>query len=293
MTTLAGGATPTAIAAGLFDSYALLPSGILYAWGQNGLGQLGDGNETATLSQEAVSLPPGSTVTDLGTDSSSSDELALATLAPSVTTTSLTASIVSPVYGQTETLTATVTGSDGGGSVDFEEGTSSLSGCSAVALTASGSNFQARCTTTTLVAGLNTLKAAYSGDSASLGSTSSNLGITVTPAPLTITASSQAAVYGTAPVAVTASYAGFENGDTATSLTTQPTCSTSASASSHVGNYATSCSGASDPNYSINYANGEVAVGPAPLSIAASSTMMTYGGSVPDGHPHLHGLPER
>ncbi len=290
VTPLAGGATPTAIAAGLFDSYALLPSGTLYAWGQNGLGQLGDGNLTATLSQEAVSFAPGSTVTGLATDSSSSDELALATPAPSVTTTSLRASITSPVYGQTETLTATVTGSDGGGTVDFEEGTSSLSGCSAVALSASGSNYQAQCTTTTLVAGLNNLKAAYSGDSTSLSSTSANLGITVTPAPLTITASSQATVYGTAPVPVTASYAGFENGDTATSLTTQPTCSASATGSSNVGNYATSCSGASDPNYSINYANGEVAVGPAPLSIAATSPMMTYGGAVPSVTPIYTGF---
>ncbi len=281
ITTLAGGATPTAIAAGLFDSYALLPSGTLYAWGQNGLGQLGDGNKTATLSQEAVSFAPGSTVTALATDSSSSDYLAIATPAPAVTTTSLSPSIASPVYGQTETFTATVTGSDGGGTVNFEQGTSSLTGCNAVSLTASGSNYQAQCTTTTLVAGVNDLAAAYSGDSGSAGSNSSTLALTVTPAPLTVTASSQATVYGIAPVPVTASFAGFENGDTATALTTQPTCSTSESASSHVGNYATSCSGASDPNYSINYANGEVAVGPAPLSIAASSPMMTYGGSVP------------
>ncbi len=169
MTALAGGATPTAIAAGEFDGYALLPNGTLYAWGQNGLGQLGDGNKTATLSQEVVSFAPGSTVTALGTDSSSSDEFALATPAPSTTTTSLGASITSPVYGQTETLTATVTGSDGGGTVDFEEGVSSLSGCSAVALAASGSNYEAQCTTTTLATGANNLTAAYSGDSESAG----------------------------------------------------------------------------------------------------------------------------
>jgi len=281
VTNLAGGATPTAIAAGLFDSYALLPGGTLYAWGQNGLGQLGDGNKTATLSQEEVTFAPGSTVTTIATDSSSSDFLAMATPAPAVTTTSLSPSIASPVYGQTETLTSTITGSDGGGTVDFEQGTSSLTGCSAVSLTASGSNYQAQCTTTTLPAGVNDLVAAYSGDSGSAGSNSSTLAITVTPAPLTVTASSQATVYGSAPVPVTASFAGFENGDTATSLTTQPTCSTSESASSHVGHYPTSCSGASDPNYSITYANGVVAVGPAPLSIAASSPMMTYGSSVP------------
>ena len=55
------------------------PSGTLYVWGRNGLGQLDDGNLTATLSQEAVSFPPGSTVTMLALDSSSSDQVALAT----------------------------------------------------------------------------------------------------------------------------------------------------------------------------------------------------------------------
>jgi hypothetical protein len=40
------------------------------------------------------------------------------------------------------------------------------------------------------------------------------------------------------------SYAGFVNGETAASLTTQPTCSTTATSSSPVGSYPSSCSGA-------------------------------------------------
>ena len=58
--------------------------------------------------------------------------------------------------------------------------------------------------------------------------------LTVTPAPLTITADNQSKVYGAALPTLTASYSGFVNGDTAASLTTQPTLTTTATAASHV-----------------------------------------------------------
>ena len=57
---------------------------------------------------------------------------------------------------------------------------------------------------------------------------------TVTTAPLTITANNQTKVYGAALPTLTASYSGFVNGDTSASLTTQPTLTTTATASSHV-----------------------------------------------------------
>jgi len=101
------------------------------------------------------------------------------------------------------------------------------------------------------------------------------------PLPLVITASSPTKVYGAAVPAVTASYSGFVNGDTAASLTTQPTCTTTATASSPVGNYPTSCSGAVDANYTITYVPGTLTVTPVPLTITASSPTMSYGGSVP------------
>ncbi len=58
--------------------------------------------------------------------------------------------------------------------------------------------------------------------------------LTVTPAALTITANNQTKIYGAALPTLTASYAGFVNGDTSASLTTQPTLSTTATAASHV-----------------------------------------------------------
>ena len=52
---------------------------------------------------------------------------------------------------------------------------------------------------------------------------------------------------------ITPTYAGFVNGDDASSLTTAPTCSTTATSSSPVGSYPSSCSGAVDANYTISY----------------------------------------
>ncbi len=106
--------------------------------------------------------------------------------------------------------------------------------------------------------------------------------LTINPAPLTVTASSGSFIYGGTPPAITATYSGFVNGDTYLSLTTQPTCSTTAKSTSHVsGNpYSSSCSGASDSNYMISYLPGTVTVNPAPMSITASSGSFTYGGTV-------------
>ncbi|MGD0881340.1 MAG: MBG domain-containing protein [Acidimicrobiales bacterium] len=288
--TLPGGATPTAIAAGLYYSAALLPSGSMYTFGENDLGQLGNGTTNNAESPVEVSAPANSTFTGLATDSSSTHTLAIDVPNQATTTTTLSPSVTSPVYGTAETLTATVSGSDGGGSVSFMDGATALSGCSSVALSASGSNQQATCTVSTLTAGVSDLTAVYSGDGASLGSTSSVLALTVTPAPLTVTASSDTETYGIAPAAITASYSGFVLGQSSSSLSTLPTCTTSATASSPAGTYSSSCSGAADPNYSISYVAGNVVVAPSPLSIAASTGSMTYGGAAPTITPTYSGF---
>src|SRR5271166_2029227 len=93
------------------------------------------------------------------------------------------------------------------------------------------------------------------------GLTSPNYAITfagaklvVTPASLTITANNQSRVYGQPNPPLTVYYQGFVNGDTATSLTTQPTVTTTATNASPVGTYQITASGASDLNYTIAYA---------------------------------------
>ena len=55
--------------------------------------------------------------------------------------------------------------------------------------------------------------------------------LTVDAAGLTITANNQTMVYGSELPVLTASYSGFVNGDSSASLTTQPTLTTSATAS--------------------------------------------------------------
>ncbi len=77
-------------------------------------------------------------------------------------------------------------------------------------------------------------------------------------APLTITASSPTMTYGGTAPTITAGYSGFVNGDTSSSLTTPPTCSTTATGSSPVSapTYPSSCSGAVDSNYTMSYVAG-------------------------------------
>jgi hypothetical protein len=86
--------------------------------------------------------------------------------------------------------------------------------------------------------------------------------VTVTPAPLVITASSGTMTVGGTVPTITPSHSGFVNGDAAASLTTAPTCVTTAISSSPVGSYPSSCSGAVDPNYDISYVPGTVTVTP-------------------------------
>ena len=140
------------------------------------------------------------------------------------------------------------------------------------------------------MSGTYTVTATYSGDSNYTGIAGSDDTAYVGPAPLVITASDASMTYGASAPAITATYNGFENGDDPTSLTIQPSCSTAATSSSPVGNYTSSCSGAYDPNYTISYVQGSVAVGPAPLTVTASNGQMTYGGGAPAISPSFSGF---
>ena len=105
--------------------------------------------------------------------------------------------------------------------------------------------------------------------------------LSVNAAALTITAVSTSKLYGAALPALSASYSGFVNGDTASSLTTAPALSTTATAASPVGGYSITASGAANPNYSISYASGTLAVNAAALTITAVSTGKLYGAALP------------
>ena len=86
-------------------------------------------------------------------------------------------------------------------------------------------------------------------------------------------------VYGASVPGLTASYSGFVNGDTAASLATPVTLSTSATSSSPVGTYAIQASGATSANYQITFVNGTLTISQASTTTAlvASVNPSVYG----------------
>jgi hypothetical protein len=83
---------------------------------------------------------------------------------------------------------------------------------------------------------------------------------TVQKATLTITASSATILPGHLFPSITPSYSGFLPGDSPSSLTTLPTCGTTATPSSAPGFYTTSCSGAVSTDYTFVYDPGTLAI---------------------------------
>ena len=105
--------------------------------------------------------------------------------------------------------------------------------------------------------------------------------LTITSAALTITANDQTRTYGAANPALTVSYSGFVNGDTAATLSTAPTVTTTATTASGAGTYPITASGASSSNYAISYVNGSLLVAPAPLTITANNQTKAVGAANP------------
>jgi hypothetical protein len=103
----------------------------------------------------------------------------------------------------------------------------------------------------------------------------------VVPAALTVTVNDQMMAYGATLPALTLTYGGFVNGDTAASLTTGPTVTTTATDASGAGPYPITASGAVDPNYTITYAPGTLTVTPARLTITADDQTKAYGAALP------------
>lgn len=112
--------------------------------------------------------------------------------------------------------------------------------------------------------------------------------ITITPAPLNVTASSADSAYGTVP-AITPSYDGFQRGDTPDQLTTQASCTTSATTTSSPGPFTSSCANAASKNYTFTYVDGAVNIVAAALTITPSNGTATYG-SVPSITANFTGL---
>ena len=96
------------------------------------------------------------------------------------TTTTVTSSLNPSTYAQPVTFTATVSPSDGGGTVAFSDGGNPVTGCSSQPLTlVGGSSYQATCTIRSLAPGRHAIEAAYSGDT-NYSSSSATITETVT-----------------------------------------------------------------------------------------------------------------
>ena len=130
-----------------------------------------------------------------------------------------------------------------------------------------------------LTAGSHLLSVTFTpADGTDYTSATATVSLTVAPIALTITSGSPTTIYGSTLPAIVPSYSGFISGDSASSLSTQPTCTTTATSASNVGSYPTSCSGAVDANYIISYKPGTLTVTPAVLTVAANRLTIAYGG---------------
>ena len=114
----------------------------------------------------------------------------------------------------------------------------------------------------------------------------------VTKATLTVTAPNGTKVQGANNPAFTPTYGGFAGGDTASSLTTQPTCSTTAVVGSPAGTYPVTCSGGVADNYSFSYVQGTLTVTapaatqtPAPTVAPSQSLLGATGTPVASSSP--------
>ncbi len=105
--------------------------------------------------------------------------------------------------------------------------------------------------------------------------------LTIDPATLTVAVSNQTRTYGAANPNFELIYTGFANGEEATSLTTQPTASTTATASSGIGTYPITVSGGVSGNYAFTYVNATLTVNPATLTASAVGQSITYGEALP------------
>lgn len=90
------------------------------------------------------------------------------------------------------------------------------------------------------------------------GSATANL--VIAKAPLTVTTEPATRMKGLANPAFVLKYTGFVNGETKTALTTEPTATCTADASSAIGNYDVIVSGGTANNYTFTYVKGTLTV---------------------------------
>jgi hypothetical protein len=100
---------------------------------------------------------------------------------------------------------------------------------------------------------------------------------TVNKATLIVTAANQSKVYGEATPTLTFTYSGFKGYESASVLTTAPTCTTDAGQYANAGIYLITCSGGVDDNYAFGYVPGFLTIAKATLTVIAANHSKAYG----------------
>ncbi|HVU16558.1 MAG TPA: MBG domain-containing protein [Candidatus Didemnitutus sp.] len=213
-----------------------------------------DGNSAAPTNAGSYAI--AATVTDSNYSGSATGTLVIAPAGLTVTATGAT-----KVYGASNpTFSATYSGFVGSDTAAVVSGSpmltttaTSTSGVGSYPITpAAGSLAAANYTFSNFVAG----------------------SLSVTPAPLTVTAQDATRVYGAANPTFTAAFSGLVNGDLPSVVSGFPAITTTASATSGVGNYAITPTAGSltAANYSFsNFVAGSLSVTPASLTVTADN----------------------
>ena len=106
---------------------------------------------------------------------------------------------------------------------------------------------------------------------------------TINKVPLTVMANDTTMVYGEELPELTATITGFVNDEDSTILTKQPVITTEATATSPVGEYAITVSGAAAQNYDFTYEEGaKLTISKAMLTVKANDATKVYGEELPE-----------
>jgi gliding motility-associated-like protein len=229
----------------------------------------------------------GSSVVITGTNFSTTpanNTVLFGSTAATVTATSQTYSLLITRLNIPQTITFNTLGASVYGDADFAAGATSTNNSIPITYTSSNAAV-ATITAGGLIhivgVGNANITASQSGDATYAAATPVIQSLTVNKAALTITAVNASKTYGAANPTLGITYSGFVNGDTNTSLSTQPTITTTASTGSPVGNYPITASGAVAANYNISYTAGTLTVTPATLTIAVNNATKVYGSANP------------
>ena len=278
---------------GGFEGIAFGPDGDLYAasYGNNDVYQFDDtGALVRTIGSAAeldgpfgVSIDPAGNL-DVASRTSgtietfdTSNGAFLGTLASGLTNPAYISAGNSSVYGEAVTLTATVSPvapaiGTPTGTVTFVDGVTDLG---TVALTGGTAAF----TSSLLAVGSHDITVDYNGDASFAASTSTTFTQGVTPATLTVTANNATQLYGQTPSGFTDNITGFVNGQDSSVVSGSASLTTTATASSPVGNYTIAAAQGtlSAANYTFAFVNGTLTIMAAPLTVTANDASKTYG----------------